>query len=227
MKIAMLSNSVQGGQWNHSRYLSRSLVDQGHVVEMFSKNPPDTGIPHHRMKAVSVSAFDYFYKKSKILRELREVSPDVIHTHHQLFNLDFYLSKIRRLGIPLVSTLHVAPSQNSRLDRIVNIYFRKAERNLSASDELIVVSRFMKHAFEELGLRGINVIPNGVDTDVFYPDPCAKEELGMPEDEFSLLFVGRMSPEKGINKVLRAASRLKRARLYVIGSGPERHLAFF
>ena len=98
MRIGMLSSSIRGGIWNHSVNLSAALQRSGHVVEMLSRNPPGRGIVHHRTGALPVYPLEYFYRKSRIITRLREMNPDVIQTHHQMGNLDFFLPKIKRLG---------------------------------------------------------------------------------------------------------------------------------
>jgi D-inositol-3-phosphate glycosyltransferase len=54
----------------------------------------------------------------------------------------------------------------------------------------------------------ISVIPPGVDTRHFYPIPKdeAKEVVGVPEDSHTILFVGRIEPLKGIDKLIQAIS---------------------
>jgi D-inositol-3-phosphate glycosyltransferase len=53
-------------------------------------------------------------------------------------------------------------------------------------------------------------VPPGVDLDVFSPGPksAARRALGIPEDAYLLLFVGRIQPLKAPDVLLRAAARL-------------------
>jgi D-inositol-3-phosphate glycosyltransferase len=71
----------------------------------------------------------------------------------------------------------------------------------------------------------INVIPCGVNMDMFQPvdKEKARRELGFGGEKM-VLFVGRIEPVKGIEQLLRAASLLqnKTARLVVIG-GDDQH----
>ncbi len=220
MKISMLTNSVQGGIWNHAVHLSSALQRTGQKTDLISKTPPQKNIPHHRARAVRIYSLEYFYHMSGIISNLRRLRPDIIHTHHQSGNLDFFLPKIKRLGKPLVSTIHIAPDNKSRIDRIVGFYFRRIIKPLSSADQMICVSNYMKQKIEKLGLPDVKTIPNGVDTSIFYPDTSARQDLRTPNDEFTLLFVGRLSPEKGITNLLSACKRLDNVRLNIIGSGP-------
>jgi len=59
----------------------------------------------------------------------------------------------------------------------------------------------------------INVIPNPVDTDLFRPAPGIEKVSGR------LCFIGRLSPEKNVEMLIRALSGVKDASLLIIGDG--------
>jgi glycosyltransferase involved in cell wall biosynthesis len=78
------------------------------------------------------------------------------------------------------------------------------------------VERLFRAAFPNY--RGIvDVVHNGVNTELFCPAPAASEDT----DSQRLLFVGRVSPEKGVHTLLQAftmvAARFPRARLDLVG----------
>jgi glycosyltransferase involved in cell wall biosynthesis len=73
----------------------------------------------------------------------------------------------------------------------------------------------------------IDIVPNGVPTDPFVPADAgrrsaARRELGLPADRPTLLSVGALSPEKGIDVAIDAVGRIPGAQLLVVGDGPER-----
>ncbi len=73
----------------------------------------------------------------------------------------------------------------------------------------------------------IGVVYNGVDTSRPAPGPQERAELrqrlGVSEGEILLVFVGRVSKEKGIGLLIEALARLPaRVRLVVLGDGPQR-----
>ena len=74
----------------------------------------------------------------------------------------------------------------------------------------IVASNALADAARELGARDVRVIPSGVDI----PD-----DVGEPEEPPHVLFVGRLSAEKGILELVEAARGLP---LVVVGDGPLR-----
>jgi glycosyltransferase involved in cell wall biosynthesis len=85
-----------------------------------------------------------------------------------------------------------------------------ARRVLRRARLVICASRALAEAARELGAREVRVIPGGVDV----PDHVA-EEADPPE----VLFVGRLSSEKGILELVEAADGMK---LVVAGDGPLR-----
>jgi glycosyltransferase involved in cell wall biosynthesis len=75
---------------------------------------------------------------------------------------------------------------------------------------VIGASSYLAEAARELGARDVRVIPNGVEI---------PEEVGEPDDPPHVLFVGRLSEEKGILDFLEATEGLPRV---IVGDGPLR-----
>ena len=75
---------------------------------------------------------------------------------------------------------------------------------------VVAASSFLADAARRLGAREVRVIPNGVDIPA---------EVGDPDDPPHVLFVGRLSEEKGILEFLAATEGLPRV---VVGDGPLR-----
>ncbi len=72
----------------------------------------------------------------------------------------------------------------------------------------IVASDFLAGAARELGARDVRIVPSGVEI---------PEAVGEPDDPAHVLFVGRLSPEKGIHEFLAATEGLPRV---IVGAGP-------
>lgn len=92
----------------------------------------------------------------------------------------------------------------------------------------IAISEKAKRALVVEGVDSsrISVVPAGIDCERFKPANREKEVLRrykIPEDTVNILFVGRLSPEKGIFDLLSAFSRLCRnfrnVFLVIVGSG--------
>ena len=75
---------------------------------------------------------------------------------------------------------------------------------------MIVASEFLADAARELGAREVRVVPSPVEL---------PESVGEPDEPPHVLFVGRLSPEKGIHEFLAATEGLPRV---IVGAGPVR-----
>jgi glycogen(starch) synthase len=85
-----------------------------------------------------------------------------------------------------------------------------ARRVLSPARLTICASNALAEAARELGAREVRVIPSAVEL---------PEQVGEPGEPPELLYVGRLSPEKGILELVQAAEGMK---LTVAGDGPLR-----
>ncbi|MCF8107523.1 MAG: glycosyltransferase [Desulfohalobiaceae bacterium] len=97
---------------------------------------------------------------------------------------------------------------------------------LKQADRVIAVSGSLKAKALEIGpQRDIRVIPNGVDTDRFYPVPPqeARQELGLDQQARILVSVGGLVRRKGFHRVLEVLPDLVESHAdlqYVIIGGP-------
>ena len=121
-------------------------------------------------------------------------------------------------GAPVVVTVHGGDvfTLNARLLRRVKRWV------LKKADVVVVNSSATLQACRQLYPdRTYEVIPMGVDTTAFHPAPAAL--AGSNE----VLFVGRLSPEKGAHYLLEAAAAAiergaSRFRVRIVGDGPQR-----
>lgn len=113
---------------------------------------------------------------------------------------NYILALLRKLKMPLVTTLHTVlrePDSNQRavLEEIAHL-----------SDRLIVMSEHAVHLLRDvydLPSQKIDLIPHGV-PDLTFMDPnYFKDQFGT-EGKFVLLTFGLLSPNKGIENVIRA-----------------------
>lgn len=97
---------------------------------------------------------------------------------------------------------------------------RWAARHAAA---MACVSQALKDGMTQLGMPAgrIHLLRNGVDLDLFYPEPraAARQRLGV--DGYTLLSVGHLVERKGHDKAIRALATLPDVRLAIVGGGPE------
>jgi colanic acid/amylovoran biosynthesis glycosyltransferase len=145
-------------------------------------------------------------------------SVGLIHVHHG-YRLHEVMGTRRRLGIPLVLSLH-GHDVTGALERHPDRY----EKAIPYVDAVIVPSRFLAQVTAAAGfpVERIHAIPSGVDTAVFTPTPLPP---GPPE----VVFVGRFVEKKGLDVLLAAWPSVQRAvpdaRLRILGFGPLENLA--
>lgn len=73
--------------------------------------------------------------------------------------------------------------------------------------------------------REVTVVPNGVDPDLFHPQPRNPEvrhRFGIPPDAFLIVSVGRLVGWKGLHDIIDALGGIPNAHYLAIGGGPER-----
>ena len=189
-----------------------------------------------------------FEARSKLARLIDRSGPDVCHAHNVYHHLSpSILGLVRARGIPLVMTLHdlkiACPAysmlthdgicercKDGRLYQVVTNRCMKGSLALSALvmlesylhlalgsylrnvDRFLVPSRFYLHKLVEWGFPAerFEYVPNFVATESF-------EACYSPGDRF--VYFGRLSPEKGVATLIRAADEAG-VGVDVIGTGP-------
>lgn len=128
-----------------------------------------------------------------------------------------------RLGVPCVVKAHGSDVQQiaRRLDvaPIVRALLPRAYAAFAPSKPLVraLVSLGSPEAYSYH-------LPNGVDREIFGPRErlLARKELGLSRNDRLVVFVGRLTREKGISELMRAFSMLEDVKLALIGDGPMR-----
>ena len=166
-------------------------------------------VPHRR----------YLAELDELRRAVREHEPDVVHTHG--YRSDLLAGLAARLeDVPVVSTVHGFTGggvKNRLFERLQVMAYRSFDR-------VVAVSVPLSRTLEARGVseEKIDVIPNAWTGEAELRTRAeSRRELGLPDGEPVLGWVGRVSEEKGLDVAVRALSRLQSARLAVIGDGPE------
>jgi glycosyltransferase involved in cell wall biosynthesis len=171
-----------------------------------------------------------------LLRSVREVAPDVLHSHGYKSNI--LLGPLpRRLRGPMLTTLH--GWTGARRFRTLWFYERLDQLSLRRIDSVVVVAH---HMLELRALQGVpatrrHVIDNGIPPrEVRLADLAARGAGALPDAlvEFiiqqpTLIAIGRLSHEKGFMLLLEAFARARAQataahQLLIVGEGPQRGL---
>lgn len=143
-------------------------------------------------------------------RITREESFDAIHAHWW-FPAGVVAETLRRMhGIPFLITMHGSDLRLTRAFPMGQALFRSVARHAGA---MTAVSSWLARGAEELSpSSSVIVAPMPVLTDLFHP--------GDSRDRRRLLFIGKLSEQKGLARLLRAMSHMKQdCRLTVVGAG--------
>ncbi len=157
---------------------------------------------------------------------------DLVHSHYWLSGQVGYLAK-DRWGVPLVHSAHtLAKVKNAAMadgddpeprGRLIG-----EDQVVAEADRLIANTEAERRDLIEwydAQPDRIDVVPPGVDTDLFSPGDraAARQALGIEPDEKVIVFAGRIQPLKGPDVAVRAVHRLAdrfpehRWRLVIVG----------
>lgn len=241
MKVALFTNeyppNIYGGAGVHVDYLAKFLAQLVTVeVRTFGEQKdPEKNNP----RAVGFSGWDQLGQEqlafTKVLRTLavnlaynnQPLTADVVHCHTWYTFFAGFLAKIL-YGLPLVVTMHsLEPLRPWKEEQLGTGYLLSSwiEKNgVENADRIIAVSEEMKtdiiRAYQTPAEK-ITVIHNGIDLNQYHPvrDRSYLEQQGI--DFPYLLFVGRISRQKGIIPLLEAMARLDQVHLVLCASSPD------
>ncbi|HEX2103139.1 MAG TPA: glycogen synthase [Solirubrobacteraceae bacterium] len=228
MNVALLTREyppeVYGGAGVHVEYLGRELAKLIDCeVHAWGAERPGAQPPAH-----GYHAWDALGGAAPHLAALRAVSidlamaagvdgADVVHSHTWYANLGGHLAKLVH-DIPHVATVHsLEPLRPWKAEQLGGGYALSSfcERTaLEAADAVIAVSRGMRRdvldCYPAIDPGRVEVIYNGVDTDEYKPDPGTDvlERHGVDPGRPSVVFVGRITRQKGVAHLARATRRI-------------------
>lgn len=170
-----------------------------------------------------------------VLRVLRRVDFDLVHTHHPMWVGSWGQWYARLTGRPLVTTIHTQYEIYSKFvplpDMLVDAYLRhQVKAFCNRCDRVTTPAASARERLLAGGVTTpIEVVFNPTDLTACLAasGEAIRAQLGCESPGDQLLgYVGRLAPEKNLGVLLEAGSRvlqrLPRARLLLIGDGPQR-----
>lgn len=243
MRIAMLGHkrmpSREGGVEVVVEELSVRMAQRGHEVTCFNRRG------HH------VSGREFDTEKQKTYRGVRiRTVPapdikglaamtasvlasvraafgryDVVHFHTEGPCATLWLPKL--LGKRCIVTVHGLDHQRSKWGRLARTYILLGEKAAARwADEIIVLSRGVQEYFRTIYGRSTRLIPNAMPSLPRREAALIREKYGLEKDGY-ILFLGRITPEKGVHWLIEAYKRLETDRKLVIAGGASDSAEYF
>lgn len=251
MRIGLFTDAyfpIIGGVSVSVRTLSDELEKLGHTVFIITNDHHESKEERNVIRVIGrkipVKGMDEFRLGSIKLENIRDIGRldlDIVHCHTE-FRMGILGRRVaRRYNLPLIHTYH---TMYEDYIHFITKRFAKPLRFLSKkyskffanqANEVIFPTVKVKKTFDEYGYKkASSIIPTGIYLDKFdknkYPQNEViklKEKLGIRHDEFVLIFLGRISREKGIESLIRefAKAKASKVKLLIVGGGPD--LEFF
>ena len=228
--------NVYGGAGVHVEYLARELaklID----VDVRSFGEQDERGEHlrvhgygvaHDLEAAAANLRPVLGAFSRNIAAVAEpVTADLVHVHTWYAHLGGILAK-QLYGIPLVLTVHsLEPLRPWKREQLGGGYDASAwvERTaIELADAVIGVSQETREdvlRLFDVDPANVHVIHNGIDTDEYRPQAAsdALDRFGIDRDRPYVLFVGRITRQKGIVHLVRAIRHLPADTAVVLCAG--------
>jgi len=221
---------VYGGAGVHVEYLARDLRRLADVrVHCFGGSRQEAGVTAYPDPPDLTGANAALRTMGVDLRMAAGCAgTNLVHSHTWYANLAGHVAKLL-YGVPHVATTHsLEPLRPWKAEQLGGGYALSSwcERTaLAAADAVIAVSAGMKRdvlaAYPSIPPDRIRIVHNGIDTSQYRPDRGTDvvRRLGFDPDRPSVTFVGRITRQKGLPYLLRAAAALPAAAQLVLLAG--------
>jgi starch synthase len=233
VKVALLTREyppeVYGGAGVHVEYLARELARLEDVtVHAWGGD----GVVVHR-------AWDALSGDAPHLAALRAMSIDlsmaagvegaeIVHTHTWYAQLAGHLAKLT-YGVPHVTTVHsLEPLRPWKAEQLGGGYALSSwceKVALESADAVIAVSKGSRAdilaSYPSIDPDRVRVIYNGIDAAEYTPDPDTDvlDKYGVDPDRPAVVFVGRITRQKGVPYLVDAALQFDESAQLVLCAG--------
>jgi 1,2-diacylglycerol 3-alpha-glucosyltransferase len=200
-----------------------------HVIRFEGKRLPMKGLHEYRIGKVT----------NKKVNDIGDLKLDLVHCHTEFTMGRLGRRAARRFNIPVVHTYHTMYEDYVHyVTKMFALPLRFLAKKYSkwfanSADEVIFPTIKVKNTFDRYGFeKSSHIIPTGIYLEKFrrinYKNNDLLElsqKLGIEEDDFVLLYLGRMSREKSIDNLIckfaKISSKNLKVKLLLVGGGPD------
>ncbi|MGC9538993.1 glycogen synthase [Streptomyces sp. UG1] len=233
MRVGLLTREyppdVYGGAGVHVEFLARELRDLVDLEVHCWGEGRAVGVVRHRPWSALDTANDALRTFSVDLAMAAGLEGrELVHSHTWYANFAGHLGKLQ-YGIPHVMTAHsLEPLRPWKAEQLGGGYALSswAERTaVESADAVVAVSGAMREdilgCYPALDPARVHVVHNGIDTTLYRPDHRTDvlARFGLDADRPYVLFVGRITRQKGVPHLLRAIRRIDPAAQVVLCAG--------
>ena len=231
--------------------LKKSFEKKGHTVYIVTVNAENMQYQIEengkviRIPGIPIGIYDYRLTgiyPLKAIKIIKKWNLDIIHSQTEFGVGTFARIISKQLSIPLVHTYHTM--YEDYVHYITHGYFNRSSKKIveyltlfycdKTISELVVPTKKAYELFKQKYKvdRNVYIVPTGIDIEKFYREknkkiniPQTRQKLGINEDDFVIIFVGRIAAEKNLELLLSAMKGLvnisDKIKLLVIGDGPD------
>lgn len=254
MRIGLFTDTYPpyiNGVSTSTMMLKKALEKEGNKVYVVTVNPDNLKFVYDekehilRMPGIPTGIYDYRLTEIysiKALSYIKKWHLDIIHTQTEFGVGTFARVIAKQYKIPLVHTYHTM--YEDYIGYITKGHFDKPSKKLveyftkfycdTTVEELIVPTKKTYELFKEKYNydRNIHIIPTGIEIERFYDENInkkrvleIKQNLNIKNDDFVILYVGRLGYEKSIDFLIDAQATFvhknPKCKLVIVGDGPD------
>ena len=221
LRVALLTREyppeVYGGAGVHVEYLARELAPLVDLTVHCQGKPRSNAVAHSPWSLLSDANFALQTLSTDLSMAAALGGCEVAHSHTWYANMAGHLASLQ-YGIPHVVTTHsLEPQRPWKAEQLGGGYALSswAEKvSIEGAAAVVTVSEGMREdvlsSYPAVDPAKIHVIYNGIDAEQYSPDAATDvvERYGVDTSRPSVVFVGRITRQKGVPVLLRAAAHL-------------------
>jgi starch synthase len=221
LKVALLTREyppeVYGGAGVHVEYLARELAPFVDLTVHCQGKPRSNAVAHSPWSLLSEANFALQTLSTDLSMTAALSGCQLAHSHTWYANMAGHLASLL-YGMPHVVTTHsLEPQRPWKAEQLGGGYALSswAEKvAIEGAAAVVAVSEGMREdvfsAYPAVDPAKIHVIYNGIDAEQYSPDSATDviERYGVDTSRPSVVFVGRITRQKGVPVLLRAAAHL-------------------
>jgi glycosyltransferase involved in cell wall biosynthesis len=246
LRVAMVTETyppeINGAAMTIGRIVE-GLQGRGHAVQLVRPRQNPREQPAHRLlfeeilkPGLPIPRYDSLKiglpAKQALVRLWAAQRPDIVHVVTEGPLGWSALAAAEKLQIPVATNFHTNFHSYSEhygvgwLKKPITDYLRKFHNK---AQRTFVPTSTLQDELSNLGLRNLQVVARGVDTQLFNParrSTALRRSWGAGNNDLVVMYVGRLAAEKNLPLVMQAYSMMRvvqpSAKLVLVGDGPER-----